>query len=136
MEFLFGGRLGRLGYFGYSLGFGIFLGLLLLPVGKLLIPDGGAATPNRMAIATFIYVLALFASVFVGLILTVKRLHDFGLSGWYYLLVLVVPTVIYGLAFGLHSKDLAAVGAGTQLLIWFLMCFWPGTEGPNAYGER
>jgi uncharacterized membrane protein YhaH (DUF805 family) len=134
MEFLFGGRLGRLGYFGYSLGFGIFLSLLLLPVGRLLLAEG--ATPGKAAIATFIYVLAMFASVFVGLILTVKRLHDFGLSGWYYLLVLAVPAVVYGVAFGLHSKDLAAVGAGAQILIWFLMCFWPGTEGPNAYGER
>jgi len=136
MEFIFGGRLGRLGYFGYSLGFGIFLTLLLLPVGKLLIPDGGGATPNRMAIATFIYVLALFASVFVGLILTVKRLHDFGLSGWYYLLIIAVQAVLFGLAFGFHSTDLTWVAVGTQVLIWFLMSFWPGTEGPNAYGER
>src|SRR6185369_7368420 len=123
MEFMFGGRLGRLGYFGYSLGFGIFLGLLLLPVGKLLLPEGGTPAPGKAAIATFIYVLAMFASVFVGLILTVKRLHDFGLSGWYYLLILAVPAVVYGLAFALGSKDLAAVGAGTQILIWFLMCF-------------
>jgi len=136
MEFLFGGRLGRLGYFGYSLGFGVFLSLLLLPVGKLLIPDGGGATPNKMAIATFIYVLALFASVFVGLILTVKRLHDFGLSGWYYLLILAVQGVLYALALGFHSKDLTWIAVGTQVLIWFLMTFWPGTEGPNAYGER
>jgi uncharacterized membrane protein YhaH (DUF805 family) len=134
MEFLFGGRLGRLGYFGYSLGFGIFLGLLLLPVGRLLLPEGG--TPGKAAIATFIYVLAMFASVFVGLILTVKRLHDFGLSGWYYLLVLAVPTVLYGLAFAFRSTDLTWIAVGTQVLIWFLMSFWPGTEGPNAYGER
>ena len=135
MEFMFGGRLGRLGYFGYSLGFGIFMSLLLLPVGKLLVADG-RATPDKMAIATFIYVLALFVSVFVGLILTVKRLHDFGLSGWYYLLILTVQALLYALAFGFHSIDLTWVAVGMQVLIWFLMSFWPGTEGPNAYGER
>ena len=134
MEFMFGGRLGRLGYFGYSLGFGVFLALLLLPVGKLLVPAG--ATPEKMAVATFIYVLALFASVFVGLILTVKRLHDLGLSGWYYVVNLVVQAVLYGLAFGFHSKDLTSIAVGTQILVWFLMSCWPGTDGPNAYGER
>ena len=54
--------------------------------------------------------LALFLP---GLAVSIRRLHDLGRSGWYFLLILIplIGTII--------------------LLIWFCM---RGTVGPNQYG--
>jgi len=138
MEFLFGGRLGRLGYFGYSLGYSIFIGLVMVAATGLIVPHdpAGKVTPGGAAAAILLFGGVFLLTAFVGLILTVKRLHDLGLSGWYYLLILVVQTALYAAVFTIDSRDLRMMALGTQLLIWFMICFWPGTPGANQYGER
>jgi uncharacterized membrane protein YhaH (DUF805 family) len=133
VEFLFGGRLGRLGYFGYSLGFGILIALVALPVLRLF-PEG--VTRENAGLAAVLLMLLYAITAFVGWVLTVKRLHDLGLSGWYYLAIIVLQAALYAVMFTVDSKDVRAMALGAQLLVWFMLCFWPGTQGPNPYGER
>lgn len=135
MEFLFGGRLGRGGYLGCSLAYGLFIFLTLMAVGRYFEPSD--KTPFVLTTGTILFFAGLWLlNIFVGLVLTVKRLHDFDLSGWFYLAIVLLQSMLFGLAFGFHSKDLHAIAWGSQLLIWFLMCAWPGTPGANRYGER
>jgi uncharacterized membrane protein YhaH (DUF805 family) len=54
----------------------------------------------------------------VGITSTVKRLHDFNLSGWWYLVVC-----------------LASIIPHAPLLIFVVFSCIPGTVGPNGYGD-
>jgi uncharacterized membrane protein YhaH (DUF805 family) len=58
--------------------------------------------------------LALIACVF-GICLQVKRFHDFDCSGWYSLLALI-PYV--------------------NFVVLLVLLFYPGTPGPNRFGDR
>ena len=135
MEFLFGGRMGRLGYFGYSIGSGI---LIALVVGAALrAMDADLLYPSSVPPGVIVlFILGFVLSGIIGFILTIKRLHDLALSGWYAPVIMVLHTGLSGASFAIHAQDLRAFALGTQLLIWFILCFWPGTEGANRYGER
>ena len=136
MEFLFGGRLGRLGYFGLSLAFSCFIGLTFAAVARIFGPAPGDKAASLSAGLIFCMIVLYALAAFIGLVLTVKRLHDLDMSGWHYLWIISLPAILFGLSFGLHSKDMALIAIGTQLLIWFWVSFWPGSPGANQYGER
>lgn len=75
--------------------------------------------------------LALFglASIIPGIAVQVRRLHDLGVSGWWYLLF-VVSGVILG--------EIPKIGEGLNSLVslgWIVWMFFPGTKGPNKYGD-
>ena len=72
--------------------------------------DAAIAPGSEYGPVTAIMGLALFLP---GLAVSIRRLHDLGRSGWYFLLILI-PLI-----------------GGIILLIWFCM---RGTVGPNQYG--
>jgi uncharacterized membrane protein YhaH (DUF805 family) len=74
-------------------------------------------------------VLFALASIIPGVAVQVRRLHDLGVSGWWYLAFLVGGAV-------LDQVPNAGQGLGSLLSIgWIVWMFMPGTKGPNAYGE-
>ena len=134
MDFLFGGRLGRLGYVGGSVVSGLLISVLMMAVGRVF-GRGGIAEGNETGAVTAMLVL-FAAAILVGLVLTVRRLHDLNMSGWHYAWMVALPALLFGFAFGMHSRDLHAFGVGTELVIWLWVAFWPGTDGMNRYGYR
>jgi hypothetical protein len=68
-----------------------------------------------------------------GFSLTIRRLHDMGLSGYHAIWVSAAQAAWAPLSYGLPEVmlaglPLAAVG------VWLL--FWPGNRGPNRFGEK
>jgi uncharacterized membrane protein YhaH (DUF805 family) len=135
VEFLFGGRLGRLGYFGYSIGSGILIALMIGAVTRAM--GANLLYPSQVPAGVIaVFIAGFVLSGIIGFVLTIKRLHDLDLSGWWTPVIMVLHTGLSGASFAIHSEDLRAFALGTQLLIWFILCFWPGTPGANRYGER
>lgn len=97
----FWGRARRKEYWGFLLFY--WLGISLLALAGLAVDastgnlDWGVEFPLR---ATVTLVLpALLASLVPGIAITVRRLHDIGLSGWFYLLIFVVGVILTGSIF-------------------------------------
>jgi len=105
------GRLGRMRYIAYAMGFAI-LGQILsnLMVGiAALIPNEAGGFISMIGIAiVFITVLV------ISIMLAVQRLHDLDKTGWLYLLMLVP---ILNLIFGLY------------------LLFAPGSASSNRFGN-
>jgi uncharacterized membrane protein YhaH (DUF805 family)/cold shock CspA family protein len=96
----FSGRARRKEYWGFGLFY--ILGIILLTIAGVAIDaaagnfDYGGEAP----VATIVIVsLALLASLIPGIALSVRRFHDLGLSGWFYLLMFVVGFVLTGSLF-------------------------------------
>jgi uncharacterized membrane protein YhaH (DUF805 family)/cold shock CspA family protein len=94
----FHGRARRKEYWGFGLFY--VLGMILLTIAGLAID---AATGNLdygvdfPIMATTIIVLPAFlASLVPGIAITVRRFHDIGLSGWFYLLMWVIGFLLAG----------------------------------------
>lgn len=68
---------------------------------------GNGVVSNILALITMIFLMVIF--LWVGVFMTIRRLHDMGLSGWW--------TILF-----------QALGV-TVILI-----FLPGNEGKNKYG--
>jgi uncharacterized membrane protein YhaH (DUF805 family) len=98
--FAVSGRIGRGRYIVYSIGLTMLIMLVAGVASALLGPIGIAAI-----------VLGYIAVIVLSMMLTIQRSHDFNMSGWFSLLVLV-PLV--------------------NLLFWFI----PGTDGPNRFGAK
>ena len=83
-------------------------------------------TPTAESFTTGFYVGAgllgiITLAIFIpALAVTVRRLHDRDMSGWWYLGVIILGQVPY-------------LGALVQLGFLVLMCL-PGTPGPNRFG--
>jgi len=95
----FRGRARRKEYWGFLLFY--WLGMILLTLAGLAIDawignlDWGVEFP---IMATVIIVLpALLASVVPGIAISVRRFHDIGFSGWFYLLMWVIGFLIAGI---------------------------------------
>ena len=108
--FSFDGRLNRMRYFAYSVGFTIIVFFAAAILGIV------AAIPVIGPIIMVIGLIAIFVASFVfSLACGVRRLHDMDMSGWLWLLLLV-PLVNF---------------------IWALMMmFMPGTNKTNNFGVR
>jgi uncharacterized membrane protein YhaH (DUF805 family) len=96
--FAISGRIARVRYIAY--------GMLVYLVGAAIAVLAGAALGDAGVVVAG---AAWVAMLVLGFMLTVQRSHDFNMSGWLSLLV-IVPLV--------------------NLLFWFV----PGTDGPNRYG--
>ncbi len=101
-------RLGRIRYLAYSYAFlvvavlstwGISWLLPLLPLSF------------RALVAGFLYTVVWGGFLYLFSILSIKRCHDFDVSGWWALLLLLFPPAI--------------------VLLWVM----PGTDGVNRYGR-
>lgn len=101
------GRLGRLGYFIRLCLIGILYGL-----GALFFVLGGKGESLNPVALLFLFVGSglLLMAFFSWWFSTVRRLHDMGLSGWWFLLVCFLPILI---------------------LVLFI---WPGVRGYNRFG--
>jgi uncharacterized membrane protein YhaH (DUF805 family) len=96
--FSISGRIGRARYIAYGAAFYTLLGF----VSGLLVTAFGAVGAALMVVASI-------AVIVIGFMLTIQRCHDFNMSGWLSLLMLVpVANLVF-------------------LLI-------PGTDGPNRFG--
>jgi len=103
------GRLNRKPYILYSIGIW-FLMVVLNVVGDVL-GDSRSSVALLVAFALYLAVLALCVP---SVMLTIRRWHDLGKSGWFTLLSLI-PVVNFFV----------------EIYLWAA----PGTAGPNAYGE-
>ena len=104
----FSGRARRKEYWMFQLvSVGIILGLLFL-TGVL-----GTVSETLAMVGAAAYVLAALGLMVPSLAVAVRRLHDTGRSGWWYLVVFV-PFV------------------GPFVMLYFLVI--EGDSGPNAYG--
>lgn len=103
------GRLGRLRYIAYSIGVSLviylFMGILLAALGVVM--DEGMLGAGTALITS----LGLLTMLFVNVLLTIQRCHDFNVSGWLSLLLLL-PFV--------------------PLIFWII----PGTQGINNFGPQ
>jgi uncharacterized membrane protein YhaH (DUF805 family) len=85
---------------------------------------GGAAWGGLALIGVFI-----LASIIPGVALQVRRLHDLGVSGWWYLAYVVIgPALTLVPNVGDSFRGLISLG-------WIVWMFFPGTKGPNQYGD-
>jgi uncharacterized membrane protein YhaH (DUF805 family) len=124
----FEGRLARLPFFGR----GVFLGVVAAALGMASIPffsREGLWWWLGIAIVAAALVL-LFVG---GVSLTIRRLHDLGLSGYHAIWVSAAQTIWIPLSYAppevmLAGLPLAAVG------LWLLL--WPGNRGPNRFDEK
>ena len=100
------GRIGRLRYLGYTMGYGMLIYLAFAIVGGVALAMG---LPRGifMGMVGIGYVLAMVLSI----MLTIQRAHDFDKTGWLALLVFI-PLL--------------------NLIFWFV----PGTEGENRFGKQ
>ncbi len=103
------GRIGRLRYIAYTIGitFAVYLVMAAL--------SGVAGMSLSQDLAGLfligIFVLGYGAMVVINVLLTIQRCHDFNVSGWLSL-ILLIPLV--------------------PLIFWIL----PGTEGVNRFGPQ
>lgn len=81
-------------------------------LGTALVLLGHASDGINLLLMPFLFLgsgILLFCFVFLWCAV-VRRLHDMNFSGWWSILVYLVPVCI------------------------LILCFWPGTPAPNRYG--
>lgn len=105
--FSFEGRANRAWYFWHI----VLDDLLIFTLVMALLLIGGLLG-NPLVLLPMLGVV--FAGVWAGLAITVKRFHDIDRPGWHWWLLLIPGYNLY----------LAAV-----------LLFWPGTPGPNRFGR-
>lgn len=102
------GRLGRVRYLTYSMGYSL---LFYLVIGILIAGMAAAGVKGDSPLIIGVAVVAYIAVIVFTFMLTIQRAHDFNKSGWWSLLALI-PLV--NLAF----------------------LFVPGTDGENRFGKK
>jgi len=136
--FSWSGRMGRLAYFGYSF---LLIGILAVLGLILLLPLRNAADGTGVGIA--IVVVLVLLGICGGFSLAAKRLHDLNLSALHYIWMVFVPGIFNGFGAAMQHLEMKLPGLLTNLLgslisllIGLFLLFWPGTDGPNDFGER
>lgn len=106
------GRLGRVRYIAYSIGFSMLAWMLVLALTAL----ATLVSPQVGPIIAFLVGGMLYiALIVITFLLTIQRIHDFDTSGWLSLLMLV-----------------PLVNALFGILLWLI----PGTPGKNRFGAK
>jgi uncharacterized membrane protein YhaH (DUF805 family) len=137
--FDFSGRSRRMEYWLFAL-FTSLVALLLIAglfgvsVGVLQALSAGSTVPwQAFGTGAWLAVAALgvffLVSVIPGVAVQVRRLHDLGVSGWWYLAFVVAGPLL---------ERLPGAGSGLNSLLslgWLVWMFMPGTKGPNRYGD-
>jgi uncharacterized membrane protein YhaH (DUF805 family) len=112
----FKGRFG-LGDKWLALGFSLFLSITFL--GSLALASNVDQVPRPLGILLLlVVVISAITWVIVGVASCVKRLHDFNVSGWWYLAVLLLYCIPF-----------------LGLIPFVGMHFIRGTVGTNRYGD-
>lgn len=102
------GRLGRVRYLTYSMGYMLIFYLLIAVLFGILAAAGMMESPTA---TLFVMGIAYALIIGFGLTLTIRRAHDFNKSGWWSPLSLIP-------------------------LVGLFFLFVPGTDGENAYGKK
>lgn len=127
--FGFRGRLARMPYW-----IGTAVSVLVMVVAFLLFV---ADTQSPWALAVFM-LLVLIGS-FIGIALSLKRLHDRNKSGWWLLIYLIAPAIFdfAARATGVEALYAIFVLASLGISVWALvdLGFVRGTRGVNRFGE-
>lgn len=103
------GRMGRVRYIAYSFLIGLFFQVPMFFIGALADSQNGIL----LLFAGLLLLVAVVAGLYLGIMLGIKRLHDFNASGWL-ILLLIIPFV-------------------SAIFVFFLW-LTPGTQGRNQYG--
>lgn len=115
--------------------FALLMTLVYAVLGGVMFADlmpliGTGATPGSLTAASFstgFWISAVLVGVFTlaiivpGIAVTVRRLHDRDMSGWWYLGVVILGQIPY-------------IGTLISLGFLVLMCL-PGTPGANRFGD-
>lgn len=101
------GRIGRMPYFLAGLLMAVVQAFMMYRL-ALASDAGGAST-----FWVFAFWIAVFLSLWCGVVLGVKRVHDIGKHGAWAAFCLLFPFPAY-----------------------IVLCLWPGNQGPNAFGPR
>lgn len=102
------GRIGRVRYLGWSMGFTVLAMVVLFAV------IGIGAAIGGESLAMTLYFIGIIPMTVVSALFVIQRLHDLDKTGWLFLLMLV-PLV--GFFFALY------------------IIFAPGSQGANRYGN-
>lgn len=87
---------------------------------------------NFFAVALMFFATAV--TLVAGAFLNIKRLHDLSLSGWYILVPMAINACLYiGSMF--FQYEVKLFSDLTCLVVFFLFCVVPGTDGKNDYDE-
>jgi uncharacterized membrane protein YhaH (DUF805 family) len=129
--FSFQGRSGRLAY----LGFGAFCALII-SFALLLIYGAFVFLP---ALALLVAMPVFLALIVASLAVTVRRLHDIGITGWWVLGLCVLCFLQDISVMYIFGGDMGFFVIGAASILHYLaiaaLLIWPGTKGPNKYGE-
>ena len=111
------GRLGRMRFLVYSFAVGlaanVIMGILQAIFGVAAMDPDTMASGALPAGMMVVMLLVMIPMLIINLFITIKRLHDLNMSGWWVLLFLVP---LLNVLFGLY------------------LLFAPGTDGPNRFG--
>lgn len=138
--FSFRGRIGRLAFLGYGLLSFAGCVVLIAIAHDLTVDVGGGDWPDQARLYSVILtVIALAAAFWMQLALTVKRLHDLGLSGWAILWFYLLEVIMAALRIRDPSRDafLALVYLGAELLLMSYaigLLFVRGQANENRFG--
>jgi uncharacterized membrane protein YhaH (DUF805 family) len=126
--FSFDGRLARLRFFARNIALGIGPGVLFIASLPLF------STDTQLGFwAGVLLVIAGFALFAVGLAsLTVRRLHDLGLSGYHAIWAVAAQAGLVVLPYASPAKSLFAVPLAA---VWLWISFWPGSRTANRFGD-
>jgi uncharacterized membrane protein YhaH (DUF805 family) len=131
--FGFSGRLARVRYFVLSLVAGIiFVGAAFVLAVRIYATGARINGPILIACALLLVLVGI-----VILSLTVRRLHDLDLSGWWVLPIWIVPSAIEsGMALLADNPQLGSLLSGALgLVISLFLWLAPGTRGSNRFGS-
>lgn len=130
----FSGRAGRKEVWAWLI-FQVALGVLFPIISALFISMGSFEV---YALLQIIFGVIYMVLMVPGIALIVRRAHDVEHSGWFCILLLVLPTILASALIGLTQDILLSMAVGIlPALYWFyLIYFKKGTAGPNKYGEE
>ena len=125
----FSGRSRRMEYWGFALLnliAVIILGILAAVVGTSVLSAafaGGAAPTFGIGFSLVMILCAIYVLIILipSIAVTVRRLHDRDMSGWWYLGFIVLGAIPF-------------VGWIANIAFLVILCL-PGTAGPNRFGE-
>ncbi len=144
--FGFFNRIGRLQFWLVALATGIIIMVPVMMMGARIAGEAGTlaaadATGEKMepGVATAIVadavsqygvllVIAAFVCLWMYLSSYIQRLHDLNHSGWWILAAILVPIAVQIIVS-------PVVGMVLTLAILAYLGFWPGTSGPNRFGN-
>ncbi|GHT85659.1 hypothetical protein AGMMS49543_17420 [Betaproteobacteria bacterium] len=146
------GRLGRIRFIGWQLGWLLLFALLVLGIGVLVVAGAGK-------LGFGIMVLSGLASLAFYISITVRRLHDLNLSGWWLLVWLIVMIIVSYLVYrgaapalssaiqaqdadayvaardAMANSPIAVISSVVNFILGLFLLLKGGSKDGNDYGD-